>query len=394
LNSDIGVRVRPIFALDYKGFRFFQSSYKQDESATILSVNKDPGKTPTYIGYTLLFVGLFLTFFIKNSRFKKLSSKKFTIEDIKESYYLKKNLTATLFSFILIFTTQNAFPDENIILNIDKNHSEKLGALIIQDYQGRIKPLNSLATEIINKISKKDEIKGLDANQFFLSMLLYPEVWKTIPIYKVKDENIKNLLGIEKNQSLFSFNDIYSDDGNYKLLEALESANAKSSSTRDNFDKEIIKIDEMLNISFSLFNADFLNAFPLKNDLNNKWLNLSESALYDSPEMTTINDLIKDYYFSALNATKTNQWENTNNSLEKIKEYQYSLASNIIPNEIKIKAELFFNKFNIFERLTFFYLILGFLLIVLVFVNIFNPKLQINSIMGIDLQRDFFSNNI
>ena len=369
--------------LDYKGFRFFQSSYKQDESATILSVNKDPGKTPTYIGYTLLFVGLFLTFFIKNSRFKKLSSKKITIEDIKKSYYLKKNLTATLFAFVLIFTTQNAFSDENIILNIDKNHSEKLGSLIIQDYQGRVKPLNSLATEIMNKISKKDEIKGLDANQFFLSMLLYPEIWKTIPIYKVKDENIKNLLGIEKNQSLFSFNDIYSDDGNYKLLEALESANAKSSSTRDNFDKEIIKIDEMLNISFSLFNADFLKAFPLKNDLNNKWINLSESALYDSTEMTTINDLIKDYYFSTLNATKTNQWENANNALVKIKEYQYSLASNIIPSEIKIKAELFFNKFNIFERLTFFYLILGFLLIVLVFVNIFNQKLQINSIIKV-----------
>ena len=227
-------------------------------------------KTPTYIGYSLLFVGLFLTFFIKNSRFKRLSSKKFTIEDIKKSYYLKKNITATLFAFVLVFTTQNGFSNEDIILNIDKNHSEKLGTLIIQDYQGRIKPLNSLAIEIINKISKKDEIKGLDANQFFLSMLLYPEVWKTIPIYKVKDENIKNLLSIEKNQSLFSFNDIYSDDGNYKLLEALESANAKSSSTRDNFDKEIIKIDEVLNISFSLFNADFLKAFPLKNDLNNK----------------------------------------------------------------------------------------------------------------------------
>ena len=369
--------------LDYKGFRFFQSSYKQDESATILSVNKDPGKTPTYIGYSLLFVGLFLTFFIKNSRFKKLSSKKFTIEDIKKSYYLKKNITATLFAFVLVFTAQNGFSNEDIILNIDKNHSEKLGSLIIQDFQGRIKPLNSLAIEIINKISKKDEIKGLDANQFFLSMLLYPEVWKTIPIYKVKDENIKNLLSIEKNQSLFSFNDIYSDDGNYKLLEALEGANAKSSSTRDNFDKEIIKIDEVLNISFSLFNADFLKAFPLKNDLNNKWLNLSESALYDSPEMSKINDLIKDYYFSALNATKTNQWEDANTALEKIKTYQYDLASNIIPSELKIKAELFFNKFNIFERLTFFYLILGFVLIILVFINIFNQKIQINSIIKV-----------
>ncbi len=43
--------------LDYGGYRFFQSSYDQDEQGTILSVNKDPGKIPTYIGYTLLTLG-------------------------------------------------------------------------------------------------------------------------------------------------------------------------------------------------------------------------------------------------------------------------------------------------------------------------------------------------
>ena len=36
--------------LDYKGFRFFQSSYDKDELGTILSVNQDPGKWPTYLG--------------------------------------------------------------------------------------------------------------------------------------------------------------------------------------------------------------------------------------------------------------------------------------------------------------------------------------------------------
>lgn len=42
--------------LDYKGYRFYQSSYDQDEKGTILSVNKDPGKIP-YI--YRLFLALF-----------------------------------------------------------------------------------------------------------------------------------------------------------------------------------------------------------------------------------------------------------------------------------------------------------------------------------------------
>ena len=46
--------------LDYGGYRFFQSSYHPDEKGSILSVNNDPGKTPTYIGYTMLILGVLI----------------------------------------------------------------------------------------------------------------------------------------------------------------------------------------------------------------------------------------------------------------------------------------------------------------------------------------------
>ena len=385
LNNSFEYKIYINNVLDYKGFRFFQSSYKTDESATILSVNKDPGKIPTYIGYFLLFTGLFLTFFVKNSRFKKLSTKSFTLEHIKESYYLKKSLLSLFFVFAFVLSPQKSFSNEDFIFNIDKNHSEKLGALIIQDYQGRLKPLNSLAIEIMNKISRDNQIKGLDANQFFLSMFLYSEVWKDIPIYKVKDEDIKKLLEIEKDKSYFSFNDIYTKNGEYKLENALENTNAKKTSDRNNFDKELVKIDERLNITYSLFIGDFLKIFPLKNDLNNKWLNLNESSQYQNEQSLEINNLMKNYYFSLLNANKSNDWEKANLALENIKTYQQNLALNIIPSELKIKSELFLNKFNIFERLTPFYLILGFVLIILVFVNIFNPYLKINKVIKVIL---------
>ena len=87
--------------LDHKGYRFFQSSYKEDESATILSVNKDPGKVPTYVGYFLLFAGLIINLFSKNGRFRKLSHKKYTIErkTIKKPY---KKLQFFYYSFIIL----------------------------------------------------------------------------------------------------------------------------------------------------------------------------------------------------------------------------------------------------------------------------------------------------
>ncbi len=54
--------------LDYKGYRFFQSSFDPDEKGTILSVNHDYwGTLITYIGFILLFFGLMAILFTKHS---------------------------------------------------------------------------------------------------------------------------------------------------------------------------------------------------------------------------------------------------------------------------------------------------------------------------------------
>ena len=56
--------------LQYKGYRFFQSSYDEDEQGTILSVNHDWwGTYVTYVGYFLLFLGFILVFFSKKQDF-------------------------------------------------------------------------------------------------------------------------------------------------------------------------------------------------------------------------------------------------------------------------------------------------------------------------------------
>ena len=60
--------------LDYEGYRFFQSSFDQDELGTYLSVNHDFwGTWISYLGYAILTIGMFLTFFTKSSRFQQLA---------------------------------------------------------------------------------------------------------------------------------------------------------------------------------------------------------------------------------------------------------------------------------------------------------------------------------
>jgi hypothetical protein len=54
------VRIYMNHPLTYRGYKHFQSSYDPDRRGTILSVNHDPGKWPTYVGYMLIGLGFIL----------------------------------------------------------------------------------------------------------------------------------------------------------------------------------------------------------------------------------------------------------------------------------------------------------------------------------------------
>ena len=60
--------------LNYRGYRFFQSSYDDDEKGTILSVNKDKAGTIfTYIGYLSLLLSVISVLLSRFSRFNLLN---------------------------------------------------------------------------------------------------------------------------------------------------------------------------------------------------------------------------------------------------------------------------------------------------------------------------------
>ncbi len=48
--------------LSHRGFKHFQSSYDKDLGGTVFTVNYDPGKNPTYVGYGLITMGFLLVF--------------------------------------------------------------------------------------------------------------------------------------------------------------------------------------------------------------------------------------------------------------------------------------------------------------------------------------------
>ncbi len=53
--------------------------------------------------------------------------------------------------------------DEIIARNkIDKDHADKFGYLLVQNYEGRIVPINTQALDVLRKLYKSDSFKGSD----------------------------------------------------------------------------------------------------------------------------------------------------------------------------------------------------------------------------------------
>ncbi|RIH66161.1 cytochrome C biogenesis protein [Mariniphaga sediminis] len=355
--------------LKYQGYRFFQSSYDTDEKGTILSVNSDAwGTSITYLGYLLMAIGFVLTLFNRNSRFMKL---------IKASAKLReerKKLFA-IFIFGLFFSALNAQPVQNI-QSLNKNHISEFDELLLQSTKGRTEPTATLASEILRKVAKKNKWEGMSATEVFLSMQASPEHWKNVPIIKVANPELRKTLGISTDYAPFNAIVLPREMGGYKLNKMVSEAFAKKSSERNKLDKEIINVDERVNIIFNVFSGNFLTVFPVPGHENQKWVTANDAGTLGAEGDTFARQTIQSY----LGAVASGDWGTATQVLDQIKKYQQKEGAQIIPSPAKVKLEIWYHKWDIFGKLSKILLTAGLILLLLQLYTIFNPKIKLTTL--------------
>lgn len=389
-NINMPYRIFMNNILEHRGYRFFQSSYDQDEQGTVLSVNNDPGTLPTYIGYFLLGLGMYWSLFSRGNRFAKLSEKARKASEQKALGFLLS--LGLLFSLTPSYA-EDINPTIKTILSFDKVHAEKFGELIIQDNAGRMKPLDTLSTEILAKIHRGTSItigdNKLNANQVILGMMSKPSAYRELKIIYTKDEEINKIIGAKADAKYASFSQFFEEPDNlrgYKLAEAVDNAIRKEAKHRDLFDKAVLKVDERVNIAYSVYSGDLMKIWPKPNDVANKWYPTIEALQTFIPENSERIRAIAFEYFSSIDgAIKSGDWTAANAAVEKIAGYQKFYGASVLPSEGRVKAETFYNKANIFETIYPLYLLLGFILLVLSFTKILKPSFNLSVFSNISL---------
>jgi cytochrome c-type biogenesis protein CcsB len=428
--------------LDQDGYRFFQSSFDQDELGTVLSVNHDYwGTNITYIGYTLLFAGLFVTLFWKGTHFSKLNEQLKTISRSKTLLLLLLFLPGAVFSqeidmhgkdrrtpmpgnagpmattagpaqeaphdhsghehmhaadSTVIAAGGNAAtaPDHNHTTDMqrilagqavdaatfaggirtDRKHADSFGSLLVQNIDGRIEPVNTLALEILRKLYHKDKFYNLSANQFFLSVSALPFDWVNVPLIKVGSKSGPGLLeAVKANEEGYTTMVnllILSPDGSmdFRLKDDYLKAFAKKASEQGSYDKDVIELNDKLQVMQQLLNGQYLRVFPVAGDANNTWVTAAAPA---QDSVAALRNPATIYLMSIVEATKSGNWTVADQKLETLKQVQFELGKAVVPSQTRIDMEVSYNSWNIFLNLMITYALLGTIILGLAFGSLF-----------------------
>lgn len=359
--------------LDIKGYRFFQASYDPDEQGTVLSVNRDvAGRNITYTGYLLLVIGLIISLVGKNSRFMALSRRLKELRSVAQSATM---ILALLALSVSVDAKKETSPMLDAVqkYTVSPEHAAKFGALPIQSHSGRMMPINTFSSEILRKLHKADRIGKLNSDQFLLSLLAMPDMWMRVPFIALSNPELANYYDLTDGECAYL--QVFDKNGDYKLQEKLEEAYNKMPAQRTRFDKDLLKLDEQINIFHQLINYQMLNLFPKEDDPNHKWYAAGDDlSAFTGKDSMFVSRIMGWYLAEVQDALQKGDWSKADEVIDMIGTYQQAKNKTLDISAKRIEAELKYNKMDVFRQCKIGYLILGGLLLVLSFVMLFKQQ--------------------
>ncbi len=357
--------------LDVKGYRLFQASYDPDERGTVLSVNRDvAGRNITYMGYLVLAIGLIVSLTWKNSRFKILTHR------LK---VLRSGMMVMIAVGVALSVSVSAKGETSPMLDavqkyaVSQEHAAKFGALPIQSYSGRMMPVGTFSSEILRKLHKSDKIGRLNSDQFLLSLLAMPDMWMRVPFISLSNPELASRFDLTDGECAYL--QVFDKNGNYKLQEKLEEAYNKMPAQRTRFDKDLLKLDEQVNIFHQLINYQMLNLFPKEDDPNHKWYAAGDDlSAFTGKDSMFVSRIMEWYLAEVQDALQSGDWSKADEVVGMISTYQQAKNKTLDISSEKISAELRYNKLEVFRWCKIGYLITGGLLLILSFVMLFRQQ--------------------
>ena len=327
-NSTKEARISMNHIAKYNGYRFYQSGY--DLAGNVrLTVAHDPwGIGLNYAGYILLFCSFIMLLFDKKSNFRKI------LKEISA----KTASSAVIVLILLTFMSLDSAAAPKMPRTLPKESAEKMGGMFVS-YNGRICPLQTLAKDFTTKLYGAPTYRGFTSEQVFSGWMFYFSDWSKEPMFKIKGDFAKTLLGIDgKYASLSDFSDEY---GNYKLKTALDTMGFSNPQR-----SKLLAADEKFNIIMMLYGGELLKIFPVRDSVGAPvWVSQSDylPLSIDEKEFAFIR-----YYIGySQELALTQDFAALDTLWEKTLVYQKKNAGDYLPSKGRAAAERLYNSLSV-----------------------------------------------
>ena len=252
---------------------------------------------------------------------------------------------------------------------LNETSTKSFSTLLVQSFEGRIIPAHTLCDQLLRKIHR-DKVyetnkKTYNAVQTIVSMHMYPAYWMNQKMIYV-DRALQKRLKLEK---YVSYQSILDSTGNFKWEKSYAQSFQKLESKRDEFDKKIIKFKERFQVTYSIISWEYMKLIPISKDPNNTWSSPLNMGIRQSSDSIGVIAALN--YFQSIYEEDS---KNAETNLSKLKSIQRKVAKNIVPSEQIVELEIAYNNLDVFKRTYRGYALIGLLMLILFFIQIFLNK--------------------
>ncbi len=301
----------------YRGYRFYQSGYDAQGRGAVFTVAHDPwGIGVTYTGYGLLLVAMIAVLLDRKTAFR---------------HPALKRSAAVAVLIISGISAANAQPQ-----TLPRHVADEMGDLYIL-HNNRICPFQTFARQFTAKLYGKPSYKGLTAEQVACGWIFYYDNWKDEPMIKVKNGNVRHLLGIEGRYA--SLEDFYRTVSSGAMQHAIDSLQAIDDQATI---RALGEADERYQIANMVAAGTMIKLFPLNHQGRLEWY--SHGSL-DIPHDIDDGKWLfmrsgMDYLYEMVAAQ---DWNGATQFIAKLKKYQAKECGDALPSEARFKAEKLYN---------------------------------------------------
>lgn len=375
ISADGNTRQESVYmnkTMQQNGYRIFQTSFDSDEKGTILSVNHDEaGTIISYIGYGLLLAGILLILMQKDSHFRRLLQQ---FNNTRTTH-----IKLSIVGILLLSGSLTSYGQDLKSKTIPDKHAEVWAEVWVQSPSGRMEPMNTYAAKMLRKVYKRSSFKELSAEQVLIGFIINPEFWNSTPLIRQDNKEVGETIG--NNQKCVRFYDLFDKDGNYIIASHVEAAYTLSPEQRTPFDKDILKLDERVNILYAIQNGELLRIFPLHGSDTQKWFSMKDDFnRFEGKDSMFVSNIMSWYAESAATAISTQNWKEPEEILEMIKTYQRKRSTIELPSDEKLQTELLYNRLDPFFCSMIGYAILGFLMLIACISLLLHPNRRVKRI--------------